>query len=79
MFIRMGYRPPPVRKSLQKFRFGNEVFDSLLQIDPPLSTPPGNQTILARVDVVAVDVPALLGASLSNLSLRDMFVHSVTP
>lgn len=52
---------PRLKKSMARFRFGDEVKESLGTIVLMLQTPPGIQSITVTSDVVDVDIPALHG------------------
>ena len=72
IFRRAGAKPKPLRKSFKRFRFADSTFQSLGLIDLPLATPNGIPPIYITMDVVAANVPALLG-----LDVLDE--HSLTP
>ena len=49
-----------LKKSFNRFRFADETFKSLGQVDLPLATPPGRCPIKVTMDVVPTDIPPLL-------------------
>ena len=57
----LGNHHRQIRPSSNRFRFGDETFESLGKISLPLATPRGAPRILVDFDIVQADVPALLG------------------
>lgn len=63
-------RMRPLKKSPMRFRFGDSECESLGQVRLPLATPSGLPNIYVTLDVIAIDIPALLGLDvMDELSL----------
>jgi len=55
------YQLPKLRSSPNRFRFANETFRSIGSTTLYLDTPAGVGTVAVEIDVVAADIPPLLG------------------
>ena len=75
VFSGIGKRLKGLRPSHRRFKFADAAYGSLGCIDLPLATPSGINTIYVSTDVVAADVPALLG--LSTLDQHSLLVDTV--
>ena len=65
-----------LKRSNRRFRFGNTTFESLGTITLPLAVPYGIHALDVNLDVVAADVPVLVG--LDFLDMHSLMVDTVT-
>jgi len=65
-----------LRSSSKRFRFADATFDSLGRVFLPLATPCGVMAIYVPIDVVAADIPALMG--LDVMDQHKLYVNTVT-
>lgn len=70
IFNSQGARRPALKRSNHRFRFADSVLKSLGIVTLPLKTPHGQKTIDVELDVVATDIPALLGMDLLDRKSR---------
>ena len=61
IFSRFGRRVPQLKWSPNRFRFADTSYNSLGKVSLPLATPPSGPPIVAEMDIVNADIPALLG------------------
>lgn len=55
------FRPPQLRKSENRFRFGDQSFSSVGKVTVRSETPTGIEPIAVDVDIVTADILPLLG------------------
>ena len=82
IFEKMGMGPPNLsRPSFSKrFRFADNTFESIGQVNIPLRTPFAIAPINVQLDVVQTDIPALLGMDILDreLLIADTVANRLT-